>query len=439
MLILDSKQTLSQDQREVLGLVFEFPQTSQEAKDRHRPNLDRLDEWFGRATGGRDATATSSAGGNTPGTTLSGSASPGGQAQGGEGQNGAGETISISANAPARLKQQSQEEIRKLMLLEGSFRLLETATDITHRPQPMCAKCCQSVLIQMNQQRKRLEDESDQCRAAVEKLEYDTEQLLLKTAETTDQLGNELSDEEIQRLQEEEIARLEEEEAELLKELDEVWKERAEIALKVEQLQEEATELDEFEQKYWRAMRDYEAMCSELNEKQFRLIEQKTHAEQILVDLHRMSALADVFRISYIGHIGTISGFRLAHAGDTIEWHEANAALGQVLLLLDTVRKRHGLTLSHILYPLGAFSKIKRADGQTLELYRVESTLGLGFFKQHTFDQALVALLKVVNEIGQVAQKSWKNLPLYPIVVDDKEGTIGGISVRYAAHNVRMM
>ena len=82
-----------------------------------------------------------------------------------------------------------------------------------------------------------------------------------------------------------------------------------------------------------------------------------------------MCPLNDVFRIGTDGHFGTISDFKLGCLPlKAVEWSEVYSALGQVALLLDTLRKRLGIQFSGILlFPLGGYSVVKK-DGVLLEV-----------------------------------------------------------------------
>ena len=44
---------------------------------------------------------------------------------------------------------------------------------------------------------------------------------------------------------------------------------------------------------------------------------------------------------------------------ETVEWHEINAALGQVALLLETIENETPLQLSLTLLPLGSYSQVR--------------------------------------------------------------------------------
>ena len=53
--------------------------------------------------------------------------------------------------------------------------------------------------------------------------------------------------------------------------------------------------------------------------------------------LKRTNVYDDAFYISHDGHFGTINGFRLGRLpSQQVDWPEMNAALGQVVLFLQT-------------------------------------------------------------------------------------------------------
>ena len=81
--------------------------------------------------------------------------------------------------------------------------------------------------------------------------------------------------------------------------------------------------------------------------------------------------LEDLFRISTEGAIGTINALRLGRlAGVTVDWAEINAAVGQWVLLLHTVAHMHSLKFStHILVPMGSFSKVRPSPTVTVTTF----------------------------------------------------------------------
>lgn len=95
-------------------------------------------------------------------------------------------------------------------------------------------------------------------------------------------------------------------------------------------------------------------------DQQLSLAEQHRRYEATLSRLQRMSPLHDLFQITTDGHLGAISGFRVGRESDSTDWHETNSGLGQIVLLLETVRKRNGLLLAYQLLPLGSYSRIKK-------------------------------------------------------------------------------
>lgn len=84
------------------------------------------------------------------------------------------------------------------------------------------------------------------------------------------------------------------------------------------------------------------------------------HCTTQLEATSQMNAANDCFYIWHAGPFGTINGFRLGRLPvETVEWHEINAALGQVALLLETIENETPLQLSLTLLPLGSYSQVR--------------------------------------------------------------------------------
>ncbi len=165
-----------------------------------------------------------------------------------------------------------------------------------------------------------------------------------------------------------EEAALAAETAALEEELVRLWREREAVTRAAAALHAESKALDEHEQRVWSAVQDLELMADTFEARQLSLVEQKKSVEAAIAKAQRMSAFDDVFRISVDGHFGTISGCRLGKIGDAVEWHEVNTGLGQVVLLLETVRKRASVTLSHQLFPMGSYSRIRKPEAEQLNV-----------------------------------------------------------------------
>ena len=127
-------------------------------------------------------------------------------------------------------------------------------------------------------------------------------------------------------------------------------------------------------------------------------------ARGLLTRLRYLSAPADAFFIWHAGPFGTINGCRLGArlAGQPVERVEANAALGQVALLVAALAARMGVAFARYrLVPMGSFSRVAPADDPRamLELHFTGR-----LFAQGRMNGALKALLVCVAELGEHAQ-----------------------------------
>lgn len=141
---------------------------------------------------------------------------------------------------------------------------------------------------------------------------------------------------------------------------------------------------------------------------------------------------------------GTINGFRL---GSKIIWSEVNAALGQIVLLLNFLLKRLKMNLKNYkLIPLGSQSQIVKyinntnANGErnksktVLNLYSSNDfTLGK-LFNFNKMDVSMIALLEIVSQI----EDKFKSIDLeieFPYAISPKNDSIGGKSIRITSSN----
>ncbi|KAG0676327.1 hypothetical protein C6P42_001305 [Pichia californica] len=83
-----------------------------------------------------------------------------------------------------------------------------------------------------------------------------------------------------------------------------------------------------------------------------------------LDSLRKTNVFSNFFDISYDGQFGTINGLRLGCLDDTkVTWHEINAALGQLILLLSTCLNILSLDLKEYkIIPMGSTSKIEKYE-----------------------------------------------------------------------------
>lgn len=91
-------------------------------------------------------------------------------------------------------------------------------------------------------------------------------------------------------------------------------------------------ELDRYEREFWSDYQNYQLEIQSLGERQKSVKQQIKTSHELLTKLKRVNVYDDAFHISYDGHFGTISGFRLGRLmSQQVDWEETNAALGQVV------------------------------------------------------------------------------------------------------------
>lgn len=130
--------------------------------------------------------------------------------------------------------------------------------------------------------------------------------------------------------------------------------------------------------------------------------------------LSQMNAANDCFYIWHAGPFATINGFRLGRLPvESVEWHEINAALGQVALLLATLESITPLQFSMAILPMGSYSQLATYNASTgkvddrskrVNLYASDGGV-LSFGTKSTFSKALEQLLQLVSEAGQYIQQ----------------------------------
>jgi beclin 1 len=128
--------------------------------------------------------------------------------------------------------------------------------------------------------------------------------------------------------------------------------------------------------------------------------------------LKTTSVLDDSYYICCDGLFGTINGFKLGRLTSIhVSWVEINAALGQCVLLLDSIAKSAAFEFSKFeLIPFGSFPKIKRRnDNQIYELFGGQKRV----LWNRNFDSAMQGFLTCLSEIGVFADRA-ESCKLFP-------------------------
>ena len=132
-------------------------------------------------------------------------------------------------------------------------------------------------------------------------------------------------------------------------------------------------------------------------------------------------SLNDVLHIWFQGPYATINGLRI---GADVPWPEINAALGQVVLLLQVLIERTGVKVSQQqILPRGSTSQIGS------NLYFGES---FQFFARRSFYFGLQALAQSIHEVAVQMQQQDPSLAL-PHAMDQRlnEYHVGGLAIAY--------
>lgn len=123
-----------------------------------------------------------------------------------------------------------------------------------------------------------------------------------------------------------------------------------------------------------------------------------------LDNLRKTNVFDNFFEISTNGQFSTINGLRLGCLSDVkVTWHEINASLGHITLLLSTCLNILDFNLQdYKLIPMGSNSKIEIYKTNKKLVYQLYSTseFSLTNLFSHPLDDGMSALLKVIKQIG---------------------------------------
>jgi len=169
------------------------------------------------------------------------------------------------------------------------------------------------------------------------------------------------------------------------------------------------------------------------------------HTADNLRRLQRYSVLNDAFHIWYDGQFGTINGLRLGRLPSKpvsivfictytltlfslalnifkVEWVEINAALGQAVLLLQTIAERTGtkFTRNKLLHR-GSFSRVSNMYLKEYPLFSDGS-----IFRRRSFSHGLTLFLECVDDAGKRAMREDASVK-FPYKIT--RGKIGELSI----------
>ncbi|CAG8484757.1 7609_t:CDS:2 [Ambispora leptoticha] len=298
----------------------------------------------------------------------------------------------------------------RLKLARRLFDLMSSRSEIDH---PICQECTDMLLESLN---KQLSDASKERDCYID---------FLKKVNS-----NVISDAKQEDLRQE-IQEIQARESRAITTLKEIERERDNMKRELAELEQEANELDKLEESYWKEFNDFHIQLQIFQNERDSVNVKYDHDAKQLEKLQKTNVYNDTFCISHDGSFGTINGFRLGRLqNQPVEWSEINAAWGQAVLLLATIANKLNFTFkTYRLVPLGSFSRIEKIgdDEQSYELYG-SGDIGIGrIFQNNRFDNAMVAFLNCLQQLGDYAERQDHNLKLPYRINKDR---IGDVSIK---------
>lgn len=168
--------------------------------------------------------------------------------------------------------------------------------------------------------------------------------------------------------------------------------------------------------RYWQECNEFQLALQTFHNERDSINLKYDYDSRQLEKLHKTNVYNDTFCIGHDGHFATINGFRLGRLPTQhVEWPEINAAWGQTLLLLHTIANKLNFEFkTYRLVPLGSFSRIDKIEGDraSYELYG-SGEFGFGrMFLNRRFDNAMVAFLNCLQQLGDYAEQQGPKLEL---------------------------
>ncbi|TPX40957.1 hypothetical protein SeMB42_g03103 [Synchytrium endobioticum] len=320
-------------------------------------------------------------------------------------------TLATSTTANPSTSEQRGNLSHRLKTAGKLFDLISGVSQVDH---PLCQECADELTIMLEKRLSEVRKERDVYSVYLDKLEGD------RVRDSDDDT----------KIAEKDLLALKEKEGQSLRVLKELEDEKAQLKGELELLEAELHELDHLETCYWQDVNEYETELREYQDERDSIRMRQEHTDRQLQNLKRTNVINDTFRIWHDGPFGTINGFRLGRLPSIpVDWSEINAALGQVLLLMDVLATRLNFTFkSYRLVPMGNFSRIEKieADKASYELYG-SGDIASVLFHNRRFDMALVALLNCLLQMCELVDQDKVKIP-YKISKD----RIGDASIRHS-------
>ncbi|KAK9765277.1 Vacuolar protein sorting-associated protein atg6 [Basidiobolus ranarum] len=283
--------------------------------------------------------------------------------------------------------------------------IMSSKTDVDH---PLCQECTEMLLDSMSEKLNQLSKEYECYKKFIEKID----------SEAGDDFDQEALNEEIEDLNNQQKVAIDS--------LEEMDLQLAGLKDELESLEKEARQIDGLEESYWQDYNEFQIQLQEFQNERDSVNLKYDHDARELERLQKTNVYNDTFNIGHDGHFGTINGFRLGRLpNQSVEWSEINAAWGQTALLLYTIANKLRFKFkTYRLVPLGSFSRIEKIDGDraSYELYG-SGDLHIGRLLQNRrFDNAMVAFLNCLQQLGDFAEQQDTNLKLPYRINKDKIG-----------------
>ncbi|CEP01266.1 hypothetical protein PBRA_001872 [Plasmodiophora brassicae] len=229
-------------------------------------------------------------------------------------------------------------------LFQAMTRIWEVASEQASCDMPLCTVCVANVFREQNRKIQELEAERAAYKQVLDSLETLTQQDVNQQHSSSEEPLRKVcwaSSDSRSALVLNSTLQIDRQEDELLQQLRDMQKLKLDLTEKARELDDQTARVSELEKAFWTAQRQLTSSAMRAQFEEAALAEVARRAEHELEELKRTNIYDDAFHIYYEGHFGTINGFRLGRLpSQPVDWSETNAALGQAVLLLDTIAKR---------------------------------------------------------------------------------------------------
>ncbi|KAG7882378.1 hypothetical protein KL905_000127 [Ogataea polymorpha] len=306
--------------------------------------------------------------------------------------------------------------------LDNIFNILSSKYEIDY---PVCTDCASTLIEELKQQFEQMTKEKDTYVQFLKKL---TAQSGPNRKKAQDSLS--------------ELALLKEEETKLLEELEKAEREQEELTQQLVEVEQELEDLENQEKEFCLQKNAYDLELIEFVNERERIKASYEYNLNRLDSLRKTNVFNDVFMISHDDQFGTINGLRLGNLDNVkVSWHEINAALGQLALLLATVVRILDFQLDgYRIIPMGSTSRIEKyrkdrngsISKQTLDLFSSgEFSIGK-IFTHNQLDAGMVALVDIVSQIGRKLKQLDESNDLPYKMTEDK---VAGYPIKPSARS----